>query len=200
MLSGIGKLVANIIIGLLLLAFGYFGMNYLFSQKAEPPKREEEIRRKEVTTLTVKNGAVASTLDVQGRLVAFNKIALFSEVTGTLQSVGRPYKIGTYFEQGSPLLRIDNAEAKLGLQAQKATLLNSVAAIMPDLKIDYPESFAQWEAYLNGFNVDEPVKPLPEASGKADKLFIASKNLYTQYFNIKEAEERLSKIRGLCSI
>lgn len=183
----------SIFIGALLLAGGYFGMKYLFAQKEAPPVREETIRRKKVATTIVKNTAVPTTLEIQGRLEAFNKIGLFSEVTGTLQATGRPFKVGTYFPKGAPLLRIDDSETRLSLQAQKASLMNAIAMMMPDLKIDYPASFSKWDNYLADFDIDAPLQPLPEASDRAEKLFVSGRNLYTQYYNIKSVEERLSK-------
>lgn len=168
-------------------------MEYLTAQKEAPPVRKEEVRRKKVETQRVTNETVSTTLDIQGRLQAYNKIGLFSEVTGTLKETGRPFKVGTYFPKGAPMLRIDDTETRLGLQAQKATLLNGIAMMMPDLKIDYPASFPKWDKYLAEFDVDAPIKPLPEAANQAEKLFVSGRNLFTQYYNIKSVEERLTK-------
>jgi multidrug efflux pump subunit AcrA (membrane-fusion protein) len=185
--------IIGTLFGLLLLAGGWFGMQYLTAQKEAPPVRNEPIRRKKVETQAVTNETVATTLDIQGRLQAYNKIGLFSEVTGTLRETGRPFKVGTYFPKGAAMLRIDDTETRLSLQAQKATLLNGIAMMMPDLKIDYPNSFAKWDKYLAEFNVDEPIEPLPEAADQAEKLFVSGRNLFTQYYNIKSVEERLTK-------
>lgn len=183
----------SILVGVLLLAGGYYGYQYLKKQKKDPPVRAEVVRRKKVETLAITNKSVSTTLTVQGRLQAYNKIGLFSEVTGTLQATGRPFKVGTYFPKGAPMLRIDDTETRLGLQAQKATLMNGIAQMMPDLKIDYPESFEKWDRYLAEFDVNAPIKTLPEASSKAEKLFVSGRNLFTQYYNIKSLEERLTK-------
>ena len=189
----IGKFVIGLIIGIAVMGGGFYGMNYLISKKEAPPRKEENNRRKGVSAQPVANGAVATTLDIQGRLQAFNKIGLFSEVTGTLKATGRPFKVGTYFPKGAPLLKIDDEENRLALQAQKATLLNMVAMMMPDLKIDYPESFPAWQKYLDDFSVDASIQPLPAPKNQAEKLFVAGRNLYTQYYTIKGQEERLTK-------
>ncbi|MEM1359051.1 MAG: HlyD family efflux transporter periplasmic adaptor subunit [Bacteroidota bacterium] len=181
------------LLGLGIIAGGYFGMGYLTSLKEPAAKREIPKRIKRVETVTIENTAIATELDVQGRLEAYNKIALFSEVGGTVEATGRPFKKGTYFKKGDVLIRIDDEEAQLNLQSQKASLMNAIARIMPDLKIDYQESFGDWEGYLTNFDVDAPIKALPEAKNQREKLFIASQNLYTQYYSIKSIEERLSK-------
>lgn len=187
------KNVLKFLLGAGIIALGFFGMRYLFSMKEEAPRRPVEKRVRTVETRTVNNGELSTTLDVQGRLQAYNKIELYSEVGGAVEETGRPLKEGTYFPKGEVILRIDDDEARLNLQAQKATLLNSIAQIMPDLKIDYPESFPAWERYLDAFNVDEPLPALPDPADQREKLFIAGRNLYTQYYNIKSQEERLSK-------
>ena len=185
--------ILKALLGLGIIALGFFGMQYLTSLKQEAPKKEIPKRVKAVETRRVTNGDLATTLDVQGRLQAYNKIELYSEVGGAVEETGRPLKEGTYFGKGNVILRIDDDEPRLNLQSQKASLLNSIAQIMPDLKIDYPQSFATWEAYLNDFDVDEPLPELPEAVDQQEKLFVAGRNLYSQYYTIKSAEERLSK-------
>ena len=190
------KTVSNILkalLGLVIVLVGFLAMRYMFSLKEEPPKKAPEKRIKSVETRTISNGELATTLDVQGRLEAYNKIELYSEVGGAVRETGRPLKEGTYFGKGSVILRIDDEEARLNLQAQKANLLNSIAQIMPDLKIDYGESFGGWETYLDSFDVDAPIPALPKAVNQQEKLFIAGRNLYSQYYTIKGLEERLSK-------
>lgn len=187
------KNVLKLLLGLGIIAAGFFGARYLWSLKEEPAKREIQKRIKPVSVRTVNNDDLATTLDVQGRIQAYNKIALYSEVGGTVEETGRPLKEGTYFGKGKVILRIDDDEARLNLQAQKATLMNSVAQIMPDLKIDYPESFATWEAYLTDYDVDKPLPELPPSANQREKLFVAGRNLYTQYYSIKSLENRLSK-------
>jgi len=189
----IPRTIFSILFGVLILAGGYMGYNALAGMKPAPMKKEIPKRIKSVEVATVKNAALATKLGVQGRLEAYNKIALFTEVGGAVLETGKPFKKGVYFSKGETLLRIDDAEARLSLQAQKATLLNGIAMIMPDLKIDYPESFSAWESYLGQFDENAPIPPLPEAINQREKLFIAGRNLYSQFYTIKSVEERLSK-------
>jgi multidrug efflux pump subunit AcrA (membrane-fusion protein) len=188
----IPRTIFSILVGTLILVVGWFGMDYLASQKAIPLKKVIPKRIKVVEAETVANGKIATKLDVQGRLEAYNKIALFTEVGGAVKT-SKPFKKGTYFNKGEVMLRVDDAEARLNLQAQKATLMNAVAMMMPDLKIDYAESFPAWESYLSSFDIDAPIKAMPTAANQREKLFVAGRNLYTQYYSIKGVEERLSK-------
>ena len=182
-----------VVAGILFIVLGVGGMRYLSGLKEAPPRRAKTAAVKNVRVMPARPHNVATTLEVQGELAAYDKIDIFSEVTGALRSTSRPFKVGTYFPKGSVLIRVDDEEARLNLLAQKSTLLNGIAQIMPDLKIDYPESFPQWEEYLSGFDPEAAIQPLPEAATDKEKLFVASKNLHTQYYSIKSLEERLDK-------
>jgi multidrug efflux pump subunit AcrA (membrane-fusion protein) len=187
------RIIFSTLIGLAILALGNWGYGKLADMKAGPVKREIPKRIKSVETEAIANSAISTKLGVQGRLEAYNKISLFTEVGGMVLETGKPFKKGTYFKKGETLMRIDNSEANLSLQSQKAALLNGIATIMPDLKIDYPASFGAWESYLANFDVNAPIVALPEPVDQREKLFVAGRNLYGQFYTIKSVEERLSK-------
>ena len=169
------------------------GQKFLANQKKEAPRKEVTMNVKQAEVMPVELTSIATTLDVEGQLAAFDKIDLYSEIGGMVQSTARTFKIGTYFPKGSALLQVDDSEARLALLAQKSTLLNAIAQAMPDLKIDYPESFPAWEAYLNAYDVEQNIQALPNPQTDQEKRFIAARNLYTQYYNIKSQEQRLDK-------
>ena len=185
------------IVGALVLLFGAAVLTQVLMRQKTPPPRKavaaEPLRK--VKVVAVRNGPVATSLRVQGQLSAYEKIDLFTEVTGVLEATAKPFKVGSYFKQGETLLRINDEENRLSLLSQKSSLLNAIAQILPDLKIDYPESFASWKSYLDTFEVNRIIAPLPEAQNEREKLFIAGKNLHTQYYNIRSAENRLEKYR-----
>jgi multidrug efflux pump subunit AcrA (membrane-fusion protein) len=183
----------GIVLGIGLLVVAMLVANKLSEEKPAPPRKAEVSTLPTVNTFPLTIEEVPTTLDIQGELVAFDKIDIFSEVTGALVSTSRPFKVGTYFPKGAVLIKVDNAEARLSLLAQKSSLLNAITQLMPDLKVDYPESFAHWQDYLDSFDPEAPIIPLPEAVNEQEKYFIASRNLYTQYYNIKSQEERLDK-------
>lgn len=185
----------SIVVGALILLGSIFLLAPKLSQKEAPPKKEEvdTIILREVKVMRVKNKDISSKLDVQGSLEAYNKVGIFAEVTGTLSNANRAVKVGNYFKKGAVLLDIDREETKLNILAQKSSLLNGITTLMPDLKIDYPESFQQWKTYIDNFNVEQPIPSFPKAINDQEKYFIASKNLLSQYYTIKSAENRLQK-------
>lgn len=165
------------------------------AEKKAPPKKKENPAPviREVAVFQATNGKVSSEMEVQGSLIAYNKVDIFAEVTGMLENTAKPFKVGSYFKKGEILLDIEDDEARLNILSQKSNLVNAITLIMPDLKIDYPQSFQQWKAYLDKFNVETSVLPLPKPLNDQEKYFIATKNLASQYYAIKSAEKRLGK-------
>ncbi len=189
----------SLIVAVLVL-FGAVGITMVMSSQGKGPQKKQGGPQAAagalipmVEAVTVKKEALPEIVDVQGRLVAFNKIDVFAEVTGALKSSSHPFKEGARFGKGDVLLEIDQEEARLSLLSQKSNLLNAITQFMPDLKIDYPESFPQWKAYLNQFDERKPLTSFPEPLNEQEKLFIASKNVLSQFYTIRSAEARLKK-------
>ena len=183
------------IVAAILLLFGaIFYANRLGDQKA-PPKQKEESTEvvRTVEVIAVENKPIPTKIDIQGRLAAYDKVDIFSEVSGVLESTGKPFKVGSYFKAGEVLLRINDEEARLNLLSSKSNLLNTISQMMPDLKIDYPESYVNWRNYLEQFDLENSIKKMPEPISREEKFFVASKNIYSQYYTIKSSETRLSK-------
>ncbi len=185
----------SIVLGAIILLGSIFILAPKLSKKEAPPKKEtvDKVIEREVKVMRVRNKDISSKLEVQGSLEAFNKVGIFAEVTGTLSTSNRTVKVGNYFKKGTILLDIDKEEAKLNILSQKSNVLNAITTLMPDLKIDYPESFQQWKIYLDNFDVNQPIKSFPTPLNDQEKYFIASKNLLSQYYTIKSGENRLQK-------
>ncbi len=187
------KQALSYVIGLVIIALGILGARYLSSQKQAPPRQAKEIITRQVRVQLVKNEDVPAVVILEGRLSAYDKVEIFSEVGGQVVAASQPFKVGVAFAKGAPMIRMDDEEARLSLLALKSTLLNTIAQLMPDLKVDYPGSFPQWDRYLADFDIHKPIMPLPQPLTPQEKRFVAARNLYTQYYNVKSAEERLSK-------
>jgi RND family efflux transporter MFP subunit len=72
-------------------------------------------------------------------------------------------------------------------------VLNLVTQILPDIKIDYKESAGDWLAYVENFDLESPLPPLPQPRNVQEKFFFASRNVYNYYYTIKSQEARLEK-------
>lgn len=173
--------------GVLILVGAYFGMKKISGNKsARKPKVEKVINTAFVEK--VQNGSVPITIIENGRLVAKRKMDLFSEVQGVMQVTNKEFKPGSRFNKGEVLVKIKNNDYYANLQAQKSVLQNLITSILPDLRLDYPEAYKKWDAYLQKFDINKPIANLPSTNSDKEKFFITGKNIYTTYYNTKNLE------------
>jgi multidrug efflux pump subunit AcrA (membrane-fusion protein) len=142
---------------------------------------------------TVKNKEIPIIIAATGNLIAKNKIELFSEVQGILRINSKEFKPGTYYQKGETILSIADDEFNASLQAQRSSLYNAITAILPDIRLDYPQEFQKWQNYLANFDINKTVPKLPSTQSEKEKLFISGKAIFTNYYNVKNAEVRLTK-------
>jgi len=183
----------SIVAGILIFIGGFFAMKFLANSK-EPPKRKSAASQKRmILAQMVENQDVNVLVDVNGKLTASNRIEVFAEVSGKLKPTNKPFKTGNSFGQGESLIAIDDSEFKLNLYAAKSNFLNVLTQLLPDLKLDYPEDFSAWKKYVDAFQIEKSLNDLPEI--KSDKLkgFVASKNIFNTFYQLKSQQERLSK-------
>jgi len=179
-------------IGILIIGGGYFLKEKLAA--TERPQREKPKQAiSKVFTQVVNNEDTPITVKASGNLAAKERIELFSEVQGIFEFSDGAFKPGVSYKRGNVLIRLNSAEERASLLSQKSSLQNLLAGILPDLKFDYPEAFDSWQAYINDFEVNEKLRPLPEANSEREKLYIASQNIITTWYNVKNIEERLTK-------
>jgi multidrug efflux pump subunit AcrA (membrane-fusion protein) len=166
------------------------------SGKGQPDDQGKGVAKaRPVATRQVEVRDVQAFIDITGRLQAEDKIDIYAEVTGVLLPTRTDFKVGNQFSRGALLLRIDDSEARQSLRSAKSNFINTLASVIPDLEIDYPQASEQWNRYLLELNEDEALPPLPKTSSQRIKLFLTARQVYTQYYDILQAEERLDKYR-----
>ena len=144
---------------------------------------------------TVQNGKVSIVVPANGNLMAKQRVELYAEVQGVFTSGSKLYRAGQVYNKGETIIRIDASEYAASVQSAKSTLYNLITSIMPDLRLDYPEIFSKWQDYLNGFDIKKSTPSLPEMTSEKEKYFISGRGILTNYYNIKNLEQRLSKYR-----
>lgn len=184
--------VINIILGILLIVLAVWLVNVMVLKNQRPQRPPVKIV-KTVFIDTVQNGTIPIMIRANGTLVAKNRIEIFSEVQGVLQPTSKEFRPGNSYRKGEVILKIRSDEHYANLQAQKSNLYNSITSIMPDLRLDYPEEYGKWEAYLKEFDFDKTTPVLPETNSEQEKFFISGRNIYTTYYNVKNLEVRYSK-------
>ena len=176
------------------------GITYLLYGALSGMGRKTEEKQKETIKLFVKTEKVkyssntASIIET-GRLSSQQSVDLSAEVQGQILVGTVVLKDGTRFKQGDLLVRIFDEEARNNLKASKSRFMNGIAAILPDMRIDFPESYQKYQDFFNSIRIDEPLPELPLLDSDKEKVFLASRNVLNDYFSIKSAEVRLSKYR-----
>jgi len=166
---------------------------FLVSLKSAPERKPPMDTRPTVGVMKVKNNSIQLTVPVIGRLVAHEKVSILTEVTGVLKVSGKEFLTGQSYRRGEVMLRVNQEETELSLKAQRSSLLTAVAALLPELKFDYPQSYKSWNTYLQSFNIESRTQALPESLNEREKFFVANKGIYNSYYQIKAQEARLEK-------
>lgn len=180
------------VIGLLVIIGAYFASQSIANnEKKKRPTPAKVV--KTVFTDTVQNSTVKIIIPANGSLVAQRLVELYSEVQGVFKTSGKLFKPGQEYRRGENLIRIDASEYYASVQSSKSNLYNSIAAIMPDLRLDFPEVFQKWETYLSGFDLNKTTPKLPEMTSDKENYFITGRGIVSNYYNVKNLEQRLSK-------
>ncbi|MDT8347389.1 MAG: HlyD family efflux transporter periplasmic adaptor subunit [Flavobacteriaceae bacterium] len=182
------------VFGLLIIILSYFVLKYIIDSN-QKPNRES---RKETKTAYVEKAQLSEIpifLEVQGIVQAKHRLELFAEVQGVFRTTNKLFRVGQSYTAGETILFIDSEEFKSSVLSAKSNLLNQITAILPDLRLDYPEAFPRWEAYVKSYDINKKLNPLPEPVNDSDRFFITSRNIFSEYFTIKNLEERLAKFR-----
>jgi len=181
--------------GIVILLCGFFISKLLSNTEKPLPASANSTNETKavVRTSVVKNGAVKSMLSVTGRVIAMDRVDVFAEVSGVSQYGARPFKTGNTFRQGEILLKIDNTEFLSTLAASKSEFSRLLAQTLSDLKLDYPDVYPEWKAYLVNFDINATLPTLPEIKNEQLKFFLTGRNILSTYYNILQSEERLSK-------
>jgi membrane fusion protein (multidrug efflux system) len=184
--------IIQAVVAILILFLGLTVMGFFEDSKQAQPKNTVKTAAT-VFTVTVVNQSIPVEIVETGILNAKNRIELFAEVQGVMLSSSPRFKAGQKFSQGQRLVSIESDVFRANLKSQKSQLLSLITSTLADLKLDYPASHPQWEAYVEDFDLNDGTPDLPEALDKKERLFLTGRNVYSTYYNLKNAEITLEK-------
>jgi multidrug efflux pump subunit AcrA (membrane-fusion protein) len=173
---------------------GSIGIQSFLAGQKEPPKKVTPPQvKKYVKTAEVVYDEVQTSIEVYGRVEAAQSIDLMSEVSGRLLIGDVSLKPGSNFRKDQLLYQIDDVEARLDLKAQKSNFLKDLAAILPDMKLDFSDRYAVWSQYFASISVEDPLPALPVVLTDKEKTFLATKGIFSSFYAIQKSEVRLNK-------
>lgn len=183
------------LIGIVIVAVAFY-LSGVFASMAEPPKKTvAPPAKKFVKTAPVVYDNVKTEIIAYGRVRTAQSLDMIAEISGRMMQGAVPLKEGQRFSKGTLLFKIDDEEARLTLQSQKSIFLRDLASILPDLKIDFADSYEKWSAYFQRIEIDKDLPELPDYSSEKEKTFLATRNILSSYYTIKSQESRLKKYR-----
>ncbi len=180
------------ILGILFIVGSFLYAKKLIADKKKPKPISERVV-KTVFTETVTNKTVKIVIPASGNLVAKRRVELFSEVQGVFKAGSKLFRPGQKFTKGQTLIRIDANEYYASVQSAKSELYNSIAAIMPDLRLDFPEVFPKWQSYLASYDLTKSTQELPKITSEKENYFISGRGIIANFYTVKNLEQRLSK-------
>lgn len=180
------------VIALLILGGGIFAFIKMKEEKPKPPRKVAD----NVTTVfteKVKLQTVPLYIEATGILTAREKFELYSEVQGTMLPDGGRFREGIAFRKGEVLVSVRSDDVRAQLVARRSAFQQLVTSVMPDLRLDYPDDFKVWSTYLNKLSPERRIADLPDVESDQLRLFLTGRNIYSEYYNVKNAEINLSK-------
>ena len=187
------KTALRALAGLAILAVGLFVMNALIGLKGTPPVTPRPAVARTVKAMAAQPDTLVPTVGIEGRVQALQRMTVLSEVGGLLPVGGKEFREGVRFETGEVMLRIDDAEPRASLVAQRSQWLQLLAGSLADLSIDFPERAEDWQVYVQGLEVDRVLDALPEPASERERLYLTGRGIVSGYHAIRAAEERLDK-------
>lgn len=178
---------------LFVLVVSYGLMRFLIAQREAPPVRRSIEARRFVRVEPVTYGRIQATVSEKGRLNSMAEIDIVAEASGRIEPGDVVLKKGASFSKGDELFVIYPDEAKLSLKARKSQYQNTLAGIIPDLVIDFPEAEKPFTDFFNAIEVDKALPPMPEIGDDKLKIFLASRNVISEYYNIQRDELQLER-------
>ncbi len=173
-----------------------FGSIYIMlsSNKKEYKKNMKEgISTVYVPVREVNNVMRNLVLTSYGQVTPNTEVIVSFEVQGKLKKGASTLKPGSSFKKGQILYRINNEEAFYTLSARKSALSNVVLAALPDIELDYPSEREKWIDFLNGLHPGKLLPELPVMNSSKERMFITSRNIISEYYNLKSMESRMEK-------
>jgi len=180
---------------LFFLGFGIVALSYQLSKKIidsnPPPRKKAENTIKNVYTIKVKNGPYQAQIPSKGVLQAYKRVRITARVRGVMQTITPLFKTGQEYRFGQILSKIEPSEFRANVISQRAALYNLITSILPDLQLDFPNAYNQWNEYLKGFDIEKPVPRLPVMEEKV-RLFVSGRGIISSYYSLQNLENTLT--------
>ena len=185
--------ILNIAITLSILAAAILASAFMIKNKPEPPRDMDKHEVLYVKTAPATTSEIYPEASYRGRVTSLENVVLSAEVSGKILLGDVPLKEGQSFRKGDVLVHIYNENMKAALQSMRSSYLQLMSSALPDLKIDYPDQYEKWSDFFNNIDINAMMPDLPNIESEKERVFVASKNILTQYYSIIQQEVNFTK-------
>lgn len=128
-----------------------------------------------------------------GKVEAYYKLDIVSEVGGKIMAGDVVLKPGASFKKGKTILSIDSEEARYAFKARVSNYLNRLAQVLPDIKVDFSSKYTEWIKHFESVDMNKDLPELPKIITPQENTFFASQGILSDYYSLKSEEARLKK-------
>ncbi len=186
--------ITFIVVALIILLGGSAALSMLFvSLKPEPPRKPETELKRFVKAETVKYEAITSSVSREGRVSSGSEVTLVAEASGKIEQGSVSLRKGSSFKKGQLIATIYKDEMELALKARKSNFLTTVTSLLPDIKVDFPDKLDAFNQFFLEIDIDKELPKLPEVKDEKLKVFLATRNVLSEYYGILQDEKKLSR-------
>jgi multidrug efflux pump subunit AcrA (membrane-fusion protein) len=176
-----------------IVAIGILGMSLLGSSTPTSQKRAIQPQIRTVNTEKIHFDNLELEVTGNGIIESQSTLDVISEVSGKIDFAKNNLKDGTFVKKGEIVLRVDSREIENTLYSLRSDFLNSVAALLPDLKVESQDLYNKWFTYFSEIDIHSKIPELPAVSDLQEKIKLSSRQIFTKYYAVKNEEILFSK-------
>jgi membrane fusion protein (multidrug efflux system) len=181
------------VVGILIL--GFFIMFVLASTEKHSNKRDVETEVRLVETQSVYFEDLALEIEGNGVIESKKTLNVISEANGPVLFAKNDLKDGTFVREGDLIIEIDAREVENSLYTMRSEFLNTLAQVLPDIKVEDPKAYEKWYIYFIDIDIHQITPELPDISGSQEKIKLSTRSVFSKYYAVKNQEILLSKYK-----
>ena len=178
---------------LLVFVLGYTALRVFEAMKPQPVPRVAPTDERYVHAIIAEYNYIESNIVGSGRLNPYAEHDVVAEASGKILQGSVVLKKGSHFSKGDVIARIYDTESRLSLQARKSTFIASMARVLPDVRIDYPNYYERIEAFAQSLSPQKIFPDFPDVSNTKLLTFLAARGVTAEYYTIQQMESALRR-------
>lgn len=187
------KSIYQFIAIIVVLGIAIVSTGFMFATKEEVKETTPE---EKLVTLRVQRAEYTIKyfdLEYTGRVLSSKEVNISAQVSGELEAGNINFKKGETFRKGDVLLRVNDDQMQAALMSSRSSFLTSLSRLLPDLEIDFPNEYSKWDTFFNSIKLNKLTPELPSINTEKERVFLASNNVLTSYYSIKQQEITLER-------